>query len=185
MSVDYIVNDYRIREYTDNPRGKCLVCAKRVVELLAQRNIPYRVIGLLSWYGLSDLTPANHYAVVASINCQAIIIDPTAGQFPAWQPFYGNIDDWITGLSLYLPHRLIKGREFVNVTEAETILGSLIMGSPLDFNGNVLQNTGWHSKIMKNPAHFSAQEQKQIQASTFFHLRRLKIKSRWNFLRSV
>ncbi|MFP1451494.1 hypothetical protein ACLB1N_00170 [Escherichia coli] len=65
-----------------NPHGKCLICAKRVVEILTQhRCYPYRVIGLLTWTGLSNLTPANHYAVVASLRGQAIIINPTAGQF--------------------------------------------------------------------------------------------------------
>lgn len=180
MVIDYIVSDYKIADYSRDPNGKCLICAKRVVELLTQRNIPYRVIGLLTWTGLSNLTPANHYAVVASIRGQAIIIDPTAGQFSGWRPFYGTIDDWIVGFSQYLPHRLIKGREFISVSEAESCLGSLIMGSPVDFNGIVLQNTIWHSKIMKNPAHFAAQEQKQIQVSSFVPLRELKRRPRWN-----
>jgi hypothetical protein len=178
--IDYIVSDYKIAEYSREPYGKCLVCAKRVVELLTQRNIPYRVIGLLTWSGLSNVTPANHYAVVANIGGQAIIIDPTAGQFSGCRPFYGTIDDWIAGFSQYLPHRLIKGREFISVSEAESCLASLIMGSPVDFNGIVLQNTIWHSKIMKNPVHFAAQEQKQIQASSFVPLRELKRRPRWN-----
>lgn len=180
MVIDYIVSDYKIADYSLDPYGKCLACAKRVVELLTQRNIPYRVIGLLTWTGLSNLTPANHYAVVASMRGQAIIIDPTAGQFSGWRPFYGTIDDWIVGFSQYLPHQLIKGREFISVSEAESCLGSLIMGSPVDFNGIVLQNTIWHSKIMKNPARFAAQEQKQIQASSFVPLRELKRRPRWN-----
>ncbi|MFQ6247296.1 hypothetical protein ACLMPP_22935 [Yersinia enterocolitica] len=180
MVIDYIVRDHKIADYSRDPYGKCLVCAKRVVELLTQRNIPYRVIGLLIWSGLSNLTPANHYAVVASIGGQAIIIDPTAGQFSGWRPFYGTIDDWIAGFSQYLPRRLIKGREFISVSEAVSCLGSLIMGSPVDFNGIVLQNTIWHRKIMKNPVHFAAQEQKQIQASSFVPLRELKRRPLWN-----
>lgn len=179
MTIDYIVNDYKIVKYSSNPRGKCLVCARRVVQLLAQRNIPYHVIGLLTWTGLSNLTPANHYAVVASINGQAIIIDPTAGQFSGWEPFYGAIDDWISCFGLYLPHRLIKGRTFTTVSAAECVLGALIMGSPVDFNGIVLQNTLWHKKIMKNPENFAAQVQKQIQASSFVPLRDLR-RAQWN-----
>lgn len=180
MIIDYIANDYRIADYESKPHGKCLVCAIRVVELLTQCKIPYRVIGLLTWSGISNLTPANHYAVVASINGQAIIIDPTAGQFSGWKPFYGAIDDWITGFNLYLPRRLIKGREFTTIHEAESTLGSLIMGSPVDFNGIVLQDTMWHRKIMKNPAHFSALEQKKIQAQSFVPLRELKRSAQLN-----
>lgn len=183
MDIDYIVNDYKIADYSRDPYGKCLVCAKRVVYLLAQRNISYRVIGLLTWSGLSNLIPANHYAVVANIRGQAIILDPTAGQFSGWRPFYGTIDDWTAGFSQYLPHRLIKGREFISVSEAECCVGSLIMGSPVDFIGVVIQDTLWHRKIMKNRAHFAAQEQKQIQASSFSPLRELKRRLRWNYFK--
>ena len=172
-----------ITNYEHNPFGKCLVCAKRVVELLRQRNISYRVIGLLAWSGLSNLTPENHYAVVANIDGQAIIIDPTAGQFLGWQPFYGAIDDWITGFGLYLPHRLIKGREFITVSEAEFSLGCFIVGSPVDFKGIVLHNTMWYERMMKNPALFAALEQKKINASTFVPLNALKKRTRWNCFR--
>ncbi|WP_177216213.1 hypothetical protein [Xenorhabdus koppenhoeferi] len=180
MAIDFIVDDYLIVDYSRNPHGKCLVCTKRIVELLIQRNIPYRVIGLLRWSGLSDKTPANHYAVVVSINGQAIIIDPTAGQFSGWKPFYGSIDDWIEGFKRYLSPRLIKGREFITISEAEATLGSLIIGSPVDFNGIVLQNTEWHDRIIKNPVLFATQEQKQIQASAFVPLCDLKSRTRWN-----
>nr|WP_272903111.1 hypothetical protein [Xenorhabdus sp. Sc-CR9] len=180
VSIDFIVNDYLIVDYSHNPHGKCLVCAKRVVELLIQRNIPYRVIGLLRWTGLDDKTPANHYAVVASINGQAIIIDPTAGQFSGWKSFYGSIDDWIEGFEQYLSPQLIKGREFITINEAEATLGSLIMGSPVDFNGIALRNTDWHDRIIKNPVLFAALEQKQIQAAAFVPLRDLKSRTRWN-----
>ncbi|ENZ9959720.1 hypothetical protein ACFLJF_005382 [Salmonella enterica] len=180
MSIDYIKNDYMIAEYESNPRGKCLACAKRVVQLLKQLNIPYRVIGLLTWTGLSSREPANHYAVVASINGQAIIIDPTAGQFSGWHPFYGNMDDWITGFGLYLPHKLIKGCEYTSTLEAECDLGSFFIGSPLDFNGVILQDTMWHRKIMKNPARFNTLVQKQTQALSMVPLRDLRRRSRWN-----
>ena len=54
MVINYIINDYKIQEYSRNPHGKCLICAKRVVEILTQLRIPYRVIGLLTWTGLSN-----------------------------------------------------------------------------------------------------------------------------------
>lgn len=184
MNIDYIMRDYKIIEYSNVPSGKCLVCARRVVELLTKRNIRYRVIGLLTWFGLSDLTPANHYAIVAGINGKTIIIDPTAGQFAGWAPFYGTMDDWITGLGLFLPRRLIKGRKFITVSEAEIAMYSLIMGSPVDFNGIVIQDTLWHKKIMKNPSIFAAQEEKQIKASSFIPLRNIKKRNTMKLLKN-
>lgn len=182
MILRFIQDDYRVIEYSTKPYGSCLACAERVVEILSKRNIPYRVIGLLTWSGISNRTPANHYAVVAYIDLHPVIIDPTAGQFSGWQPFYGSMDDWIAGLSRYLPYRLIKGCEFATLYEASSVLGSLFFASPVDFSGVVLQDTLWHKKIINNLDGFSALEERQINGGRFNSLRHLRL-SKWSFFR--
>lgn len=93
--IQSVKNDSAIIKLIRDPSGSCKECAIRVSQILNQHQVPYRVIALLMWSGLSDRMPANHSAIVASIDGQAIIIDPSAGQFFG-EGFYGHFDDWIS-----------------------------------------------------------------------------------------
>ncbi|PXX50352.1 Dermonecrotoxin of the Papain-like fold [Pseudomonas sp. LAMO17WK12:I10] len=162
--IDDIVNDSSVASYSKKPRNMCLACAQRVTEILDKRNVTYQVMGILTWSGINDTRPANHYAVVASIDEQKFIIDPTAGQFGNSQAFYGGLDQWSTQLKENLPHRLIKVREFRTLSQATAKIGT-IWADPMDFEGSILQDTSWHQRILKNSVAFRAQQQRDIRAN--------------------
>lgn len=125
--------------------------------------IPYRVIGVFFWQGVSDTMPENHFAVVANIDGKGIVIDPTAGQFPGWSAFYGDVNMWFDQLNHYSPNKAIKAREFSTVRDAYLNVGSLFWGAPLSFQGIVLQSPTWHDRMIKNKSSFLAQQNKKFK----------------------
>ncbi len=170
--IDEVKNDPTISKLANVP-DSCHECAIRVSQILNLHRVPYRVIALLMWAGLSDRIPSNHYAIVASIDGQAIIIDPSAGQFlPVGNGFYGRFDDWIMLFGRCVPRRLIKAREFISVREASISMGSNFFGGPMDCDGIVVQRTLWYDRIMKNQAAYLEQTQRQGNASSAILLSR-------------
>ncbi|MFI8384941.1 hypothetical protein [Pseudomonas sp. NPDC079086] len=152
-------------------REKQLKKSGLIQTFLNQHQVTHRVIALLMWSGLSDRVPANHYAIVASIGGQAIIIDPSAGQFFG-EGFYGHFDDWMMRFDMCVPRRLIKAREFLNVREASINMGSSFFGGPMASDGVVVQRTLWYDRIIKNQAAYAEQEQRQEHANNSILLSR-------------
>ena len=174
--IQDVKNDSAIIELIKHPSGSCRECAIRVSQILNQHQVPHRVIALLMWSGLSDRMPANHYAIVANIDGQATMIDPSAGQFFG-EGFYGHFDDWIMRFDMCVPRRLIKAREFLNVREASINMGSTFFGGPMDSDGVVVQRTLWYDRIIKNQAAYAEQEQRQEYANNSILLSRRAVAS--------
>lgn len=175
--IDEVKNDGAIAKWVNVP-DSCHECAIRVSQILNLHRVPYRVIALLMWAGLSDRIPSNHYAIVASIDGQAIIIDPSAGQFlPVGKGYYGHFEDWIMLFDMCVPRRLIKAREFISVREASISMGSNFFGGPMDCYGIVVQRTLWYDRIMKNQAAYLDQKQRQENANSAILLSRRATRS--------
>ena len=164
--IENIKNNRAIAELIKLP-DSCHECAIQVSQILKQHHVPYRVIALLMWTGLSSRIPANHYAIVASIDGQAIIIDPSSGE-----GFFGHFDDWIMRFDMCVPRPLIKAREFFSVSDASICMGSAFFGGPMDCDGIVVQRTLWYDRIMKNPAAYAEQEVKAAHANSTILLSR-------------
>lgn len=174
--IQSVKNDSAIIKLIRDPSGGCKECAIRVSQILSQYQVPYRVIALLMWSGVSDRMPANHYAIVASIDGQAIIIDPSVGQFFG-EGFYGHFDDWIMHFNMCVPRRVIKARECINVREASISMGSTFSGGPMACDGVVVQRTLWYDRIIKNQAAYAEQEQRQEHANSSILLSRRAVAS--------
>ncbi|MGU7844113.1 hypothetical protein ACV22V_32240, partial [Burkholderia sp. AW33-5] len=158
--VDLINDDSIISQYKLSPAGKCRECAYRISKILYDNHIPHSATGVLVWSGVSNLNPTNHYAISANFGDAEMVIDPSFGQFGSMTPFYGEKEKWIENLKDAFKNKLIISKEYADISLAEREIYGLFFAAPSDFNGNIIQSTRWHDRILKNPAAYAAYERK-------------------------
>jgi len=115
----------RIHDFIKSPNAKCDSAAKYVVSVLESKGFKIDILGILMYKSMSDNTPLNHYAVVASKKDTEFVIDITLGQFNSARSHGDKIivesfDDWseIFKKTDKLKNKIILYKRYPTVLEA-------------------------------------------------------------------
>jgi len=165
-----IFNDEQIAKFVDSPSNNCFASARRVAELVHEQGVEYKVRGMLSWTGVRDTCPDNHFAVCVNLDGKDYVIDPTAAQFGECKPMVVEESTWKRKLASALQNQATAYKDYGTPGEAQAGAGALYQGGPMSFEGSTsLVTPDWFNRLKTNSVarrKLSALAEKEEQASS-------------------
>ncbi|WPB54936.1 hypothetical protein [Xylophilus sp. GOD-11R] len=170
--------DAEVAAMMREPKDMCFDCAVRVQVILNYAGVRNACRGLFSWTGTSDEAPETHFAILARICGNTWVVDPTAAQFPGCAPMLEREAVWSDRIAAASFGRAVLFRDFPNVAQARAVVDPLFRGSPLEFEGRVMNAPDWYKRIARAPDQFRAIRQRQAMQDGVALRRRMKAQAR-------